>query len=136
MTFAIITNFNIHCLAHTKTIVIIRNQILLLLCHLKDCSSGYKSGVWFIQAVRKFQELTRILKKKKLKEEKLLYIFLLKALSSGLTPSLSILLHLNVVHWKYSYMYTYIWGFLGFFCQNSFIVIIKFWRGSKSTSYS
>ena len=47
MTFAIITNFNIPCLAHTKTIVIIRNQILLLLCHLKDCSSGYKSGVWF-----------------------------------------------------------------------------------------
>ena len=37
----------------------------------------------FIQAVRKFQELTRILKKKKMKEEKLLYIFLLKALNSG-----------------------------------------------------
>ena len=69
----------------------------------------------FIQAVRKFQELTRVHKKKKLKEEKLLYIFLPKALNSGLTPFLSILLHLSVVHWKYSYMYTYIWGFLGFF---------------------
>ena len=48
MSFAIIANFNFPCLAHTKTIVIIRNQILLLLCHLKDCSSPrYKSDVRF-----------------------------------------------------------------------------------------
>ena len=76
MSFAIITNFHFPCLAHTKTIVIIRNQILW------TAAQGISQMCDFIQAVRKFQELTRILKKK-LKEEKLLYIFLLKALNSG-----------------------------------------------------
>ena len=76
MSFAIITNFHFPCLAHTKAIVIIRNQILRI------AVQGISQMCDFIQAVRKFQELTRILKKK-LKEEKLLYIFLLKALNSG-----------------------------------------------------
>ena len=62
MSFAIITNFHFPCLAHTKTIVIIRNQIL------RTAVQGISQMYDFIQAVRKLQELTTILKKK-LKEE-------------------------------------------------------------------
>ena len=58
MSFAIITNFHFPCLAHTKTIVIIRNQIL------RTAAQGVSQMCDFIQAGRKFQELTRILKKK------------------------------------------------------------------------
>ena len=54
MSFAIITNFHFPCLAHTKIIVIIRNQILLLLCHLRDSSSGYKSDVRFYPSCKEF----------------------------------------------------------------------------------
>ena len=57
MSFAIITNFHFPCLAHTKTIVIIRNQIL------RTAAQGISQICDFIQAVRRFQELTRILKK-------------------------------------------------------------------------
>ena len=84
MSFAIITNFHFPWLAHTKTIAIIRNQILLLLCHLKDCSSqGCKSNVWFYLSYNEVPRTYKNSQKKKLKEEKPLYIFLLKALNSG-----------------------------------------------------
>ena len=64
MSFAIITNFHFPCLAHTKTIVIIRNQIL------RTAAQGISQMCDFIQAVRKFQELTRILKKNWKKKKK------------------------------------------------------------------
>ena len=76
MSFAIITNFHFPCSAHTKAIVIIRNQIL------RTAVQGISQMCDFIRAVRKLQELTTVLKKKT-ERRKLLYIFLPKAMNSG-----------------------------------------------------
>ena len=50
MSFAIITNFHFPCLAHTKAIVIIRNQIL------RTAVQGISQMCDFIRAVRKLHQ--------------------------------------------------------------------------------